>query len=121
MQEILNQINKGQTLDEIILLFEQMCQIPIKDDLLLFETGVFDFTGEDLYYFCLVRQYPNEDDEYYQIHVDILYKPHDLYNNINEQAWSDEVNYFDYIRKSKIYDLLKNQEIDHVEVYIDET
>ena len=42
------------TLDEILDAFREVCQIPVEvedddDDILLFETGVYDFTGEDLF------------------------------------------------------------------------
>ena len=36
------------------------------NDMILFETGTFSFTGENLFYFSLVRQFPNDEDEYYR-------------------------------------------------------
>ena len=62
-------------LPDIVKAFEEMCEEQIDNDMILFETGTFSFTGEPLFYFSLVRQFPNDDDEYYQIHVDVLFKP----------------------------------------------
>ena len=51
-------ITEDMTLDEILDAFREVCQIPVEvedddDDILLFETGVYDFTGEDLFYFSI--------------------------------------------------------------------
>ena len=62
-----NNISVSNTIDEIINIFEEMCKTPIEQDLLLNEYGVYDFTGEDLFYYDLVRQYPDGEDEYYQL------------------------------------------------------
>lgn len=69
-------ITDKMPLENIVDVFEQMCQTPIEEDMILFETGTYSFAGEPFFYFSLVRQYPNnEDDEFYQIHVDVLYAP----------------------------------------------
>lgn len=46
--------------------------------------------------FSLVRQFPNEDEEFYQVHVKVLYKP-------------DNENIFSYIRNSKVFEYAKNK------------
>jgi hypothetical protein len=58
-----NNISSDNTIDEIINVFEEMCKTPIEDDLLLLEYGTYNFTGEKLFYFDLVRQYPDGDGE----------------------------------------------------------
>lgn len=55
---------------EIVDTFCKMCEIDLGDSELLFETGVFSFTCDELYYFSLVRQYEAEGEGYNQIHVD---------------------------------------------------
>ena len=63
-------------LEEIVDVFEQMCSIPLEEEMILFETGTFStFTTEPVFEISLVRQFSNDDEEYYQIHLDILYKP----------------------------------------------
>lgn len=120
-----NEIETKNSLEELISVFERMCDIPIdaEDEMILFETGTYSFTGKPMFMFSLVRQYPNEEEEYYQIHLDIMFEP-TLENSAFQQAtWSDELeeNIFAYIRESQEYLLLKQCVITEIEVYIDET
>lgn len=118
-----NNITEKMPLDEIISAFEQMCQIPAEDDAVLFETGTFSFTGKPLFYFSMVRQLPGEDDEYLQIHVNVLYKPTQENKALNGTEWSDciDENIFDYIRSSQAFACVKDSEYVKVEIFADET
>lgn len=118
-----NTITDKMELDEIIDTFEEMCQTSIEDDMILFETGTYDFTGEPLFYFSLVRQLPNEEEEYIQIHVDVLYKPNQENKKLSESIWNEDLeeNIFDYIRKSKDYNYAKDDQILKIDIYMDET
>lgn len=118
-----NEITNEMTLENIIQVFEKMCRIPIENDMILFETGTCSFTGEPLFYFSLVRQFPNEEDEYYQIHVDVLYKPNEQNKLFNEETWNEGLNedIFDYIRKTEAFTYAKGEKYIEVEIYIDET
>lgn len=95
------EITEKMSLHEIVDAFERMCRIPIADDMILFETGTFSFTGEPLFYFSLVRQFPNAEEEYYQIHVDVLYTPDSTNQAFSFNVWdiNIEENIFDSIRK----------------------
>lgn len=43
--------------------------------MILFETGTFTIFGDEpMFQISLVRQFSNENEEFYQIHVDILYE-----------------------------------------------
>ena len=111
-------------LEEIVDVFEQMCSIPLEDDMILFETGTFStFEPEPVFEISLVRQFPNDDEEYCQIHVDILYKPTGENEIFSETTWDEDLSesIFDYIRKSKVFAYAKNQEYIKVEIYSDET
>ncbi len=110
--------------EEIVTVFEQMCSIPLEEDMILFETGTFStFAPEPVFEISLVRQFPNDDEEYYQIHVDILYKPTDENKIFSEATWNEDLseNIFDYIRKSAAFAYAKNQEYIKAEIYSDET
>ena len=67
-------IVNGMTLDDMINTFEKMYEMPIEnvpadDDLVLFETGTYKWADEKpLFMISLVRQVPNDEDEYIQIH-----------------------------------------------------
>ena len=122
--EFLNDnISANNTVDEIINVFEEMCKTPIEDDLLLLEYGVYNFTGERLFYFDLVRQYPDGDGEYYQIRVSLTFTPDEENAKLYDTLWSDytDENFFDYIRKSSGYRYVKNNPIKFVDIRIDQT
>ena len=98
-------IGDDTPVEEIIDTFEAMCRMPIDDDMILFETGTFDFTGEPLFYFTLIRQFPNEEDEFYQICVNLLFAASEENGAFSETTWNEELSesIFDYIRKSPAY------------------
>ena len=91
-----------QSLDDMISVFEEMCEIPIEEELekmILFETGTYSFAGKPMFNFSFD-------------------------NSSYEQAtWSFEIedNIFDYIKKTKEYMCLKDIPIAKIEVYMDET
>lgn len=125
--ELLKDITReDMNLSELVNAFEKMCKIKIngvdeEEDMILFEVG--GFSGKSWTYFSLVRQFPNEDEEYIQLHLDIRYKI-DTRNNLpSESIWSEEVsgNFFDYIRNSEGYLFLKDKQIIKVDVFMDET
>ncbi len=117
-----NTIIDKMSLENIVDTFEQMCKIPIKEDLILFEAGTYNFTGKPMFYFSLVRQ-SSKSDEYYQLHVDVLYNPASENESYNESRWSDdsEESIFDYIRKSQVFDYAKNSDYEKVEIFLEET
>ena len=118
-----NNISTEQTLDEIINVFEEMCKTLIEEDLLLSEYGVYDFTGEDLFYYDLVRQYPDGEDEYFQLRVSIMFSPDEENRFLQDTLWSDDSdeNFFDYIKKSDGYAYAKVHEFKSIDIRIDQT
>lgn len=118
-----NNISSHNTADEIINVFEEMCKTPIEEDLLLLEYGVYDFTGEELFYYDLVRQYPDGKGEYFQLRVRLMFSPDEEKRCPEDTLWSDDTdeNFFDYIRKSSGYEYAKNHKIKAVDIWIDET
>lgn len=118
-----NTITDKMTLKEIVDIFENACQLMNEDDMILFETGTYNFTGEELFYFSLVKQVPAEDDEYYQLHIDILYKPNAENRKLHSAVWDDglEENIFDYIRNSEAFNYAKKNNYLKIDIYADET
>ena len=117
-----DRITDTTSLDVIINVFEEMCGIPVKNDMILFETGTYSFTGEPLFYFSLVRQFP-KDDEYYQIHIDVLYTPSEENKNFKQNTWNEDIkeNIFSHIKKSREFDFCKDKKISKIEIFLDET
>ena len=100
-----NRISNKLSLADIVNVFEEMCSIPIEEDLILFETGTYSFTGESMFNFSLVRQFPNDDGEYYQIHVDVLYLPEKGNKDFQQTTWNEDIeeNIFNHIKQSQEY------------------
>lgn len=118
------EISEKASLPDIVDAFEKMCSEPIADDMILFETGTFSFTGEPLFYFCLVRQFPKEDDdEFYQIHVEILFQPDSQNCEFSGAVWNEDIeeNIFHFIRKSNVFAYAKSQPYRNIKIYMDAT
>lgn len=62
------------------------------DDSLLFETGVYDFTGEEQFYLSMVRQFTIEVDGEYdymeQIHLEFSYRTDEKLAGLKETFWT---------------------------------
>ena len=116
-------ITGKMSLEDIIRAFESMCRLPVDNDMILFETGTYSFSGEPLFYFSLVRQIPSDEEEYVQIHLDVLYAPAQKNERYQSSIWNEELeeNIFEYIRKSEVYREIKEDEYIKVNVSMDET
>ena len=119
-----NKIRERSSLEEIVNVFERMCSIPLEEDMILFETGTFTTSADEpMFQISLVRQFPNEDEEFYQIHVDIFYETDDENKKMSESIWDEDLseNIFDYIRNSKAFAYAKSKEYHKVKIWCDET
>ncbi len=118
-----NRISDKSGLEDIVNVFEEMCNIPIEEDMILFETGTYSFKGKPMFYFSLVRQFPDDEEEYYQIHVDVLYPPIEENKDFEQNTWNEDIeeNIFDYIKKSSEFDFCKDKKFCEVDIYLDET
>lgn len=117
-------ITDNMQLEDIVKVFEQMCDIPLEDDMILFETGTFtSHSKEPLFQISLVRQCSNEDGEFYQIHVDILYEPDNENKLFSESTWDEDISesIFDHIKESRSFAYAKNKDYIKIEIYLDET
>ena len=110
-------------LEEIVTAFERSFQTPLEEERIFYETGTFSFTGEPRFYFCLVRQFPNGEEEYCQIHVELKYTPTAGCEGFVQTLWSDESggDFFEVIRSSEAFAYAKQQKIIDLDIYMDET
>lgn len=118
-------IKDGMTLDEMIDAFARMCEISVGDpDMLLFQVGNYRFTGEKMLHFNLVRQFQflNED-EYVQLHLDIRYEPSPKTALLFKIKWGDPTDgsFFQMVKSSLAYKIVKNMPIAKVDVRVEET
>lgn len=74
--------------------FRRFAATPVEctDDALLFQCGVYDFTGRDLFHFDLVRQFSfNEDGEFdhmEQFHCTFFYEPIPELRGFETNLWT---------------------------------
>ena len=101
-----------------------MCGTLFDEEMILFETGTFTRLSNDpLFQISLVRQVPNDDEEFYQVHLDIFYKLTSENAEFIGSIWDEDLdeNIFDYIRTSEIFADAKEKEYLKVKIYLDET
>lgn len=70
----------------------------------------------------LARQVSNDDEEFYQVHLDIFYKSTSENAEFSESIWDEDLdeNIFDYIRNSEVFAYAKDKECLKVKIYLDE-
>ena len=117
-------ITDRMSLEDMVTIFEDLCREPIEDEMILFEVGTFtSISDKPLFQLSLVRQAPNEDEEFYQVHLDIFYEASQDNQIFSEAIWDEDIeeNIFDYIRASDVFAYAKKQEYLAVNIYLDET
>ncbi|USK68522.1 hypothetical protein [Peribacillus asahii] len=111
--------------------FKDFCKESVEgeeDKEILFECGVYDFTGEELFHFNLVRQFTvYEEDEYShmeQLHCEFLFKPTDELRKLEVSEWSmdyDDIDdFFNYIENLQEFKIPLNLKSIKSEIYQEE-
>lgn len=119
-------ISQDMTLDQAIQVFFDVVSEaePNDEEMLLFEVGCFRFYGdtEDCL-FSLTRQTPSPDDEFYQMHLEVVYDVTDDVRALSECEWYEEGDddLQEYVFKSEAYNVLKDKKIKEIKVWVDET
>ena len=117
-------ITDKMSLEDMVAIFEDLCREPIDDEMILFEVGTFtNVSDKPLFQLSLVRQVPDEDEEYYQLHLDIFYEASRENQIFSESTWDEDLeeNFFDYIRNSEVFAYAKEEEYLAVKIYLEET
>ena len=119
-----DRITDKMPLEDMVEIFEDLCSVPIEDEMILFETGAYSaISNKPLFQLSLVRQAPNEDEEFYQVHLDVFYEACQENEIFHESIWDEDLeeNIFDYIRASEVFAYAKEQEYQAVKIYLEET
>lgn len=119
-----DRITDKMPLEDMVEIFEDLCSVPIEDEMILFETGAYSaISNKPLFQLSLVRQAPNEDEEFYQVHLDIFYEACRENQIFSESTWDEDLeeNIFDYIRNSEVFAYAKEEEYLAVKIYLEET
>ena len=97
---------------------------PNDEEMLLYEVGCYAFDGsEESCQFCLVRQTPTRDDEFYQMHMVVSYEAGEEERKLDECEWHEEGDddLREYVLGSRAYEVLKDKPILKIQVWVDET
>lgn len=97
---------------------------PNDEALLLYEVGCCSVDiNTKVCRFCLVRQTPSEDGEYYQLYLELQYEMCDELSVLDESHWHDDGDgdLKEYILKSEAYMLLKDKKIMKIKIGVDKT
>ena len=124
LEYLKERITDKMSLEEMVAIFEDLWREPIDDEMILFEVGTFtSISDKPLFQFSLVRQVPNEDEEFYQVHLDIFYQACRENEIFHESTWDEDLeeNIFDYIRNSEVFAYAKEEEYLAVKIYLEET
>jgi len=79
--------------------------------------------GEPMFYFSLVRQFPDVEDEFFRIHMDVKFIPSPNVRGLSGYITGDigDSGFFDKVLDSDIFKILSAEEMQDVQVYIDAT
>ncbi len=113
-------VYKGMTLDEVLDAFQNMCQIPLGHDLILYEAGAYAFNLEPGFYLCLARQYRDSDGISKQIHVNLRCALDQENRLLRESVWNDELDedIFSYIKRTETYNLMRSKNDFEITVFV---
>lgn len=99
-----------------------------EDKEILFQCGVYDFTGEELFHLDFVRQFTvYEEDEYSlmkQLHCEFLFRPTDELSKLESEEWSMDYNevddFFNQIEDLQEFKIPSNLKPIKLEIYQEE-
>ena len=119
-------IDQDMSLDEAIqAFFDVVAEAKPNDgEMLLYEVGCYSVDSDSkACMFCLVRQTPSPDGEFYQIHLELQYDICDEVRSLNECEWHEkgDDDLQEYVKKSEAYKVLKDKQIKRISVWVDET
>lgn len=122
VENLKQKINNSTSLEEIVDIFCEECSAELPEKNFLFETGLYQFTCDEEYYFSLVLQYKEHGDEYVQLHTDVVYPPSMKYEDFASCEWIEDIDEFkQFVLASEEYRLLQTEAIFKVDIYIEET
>ncbi len=122
VENLKQKINNSTSLEEIVDIFCEECSAELPEKNFLFETGFYQFTCDEEYYFSFVLQYKDSGDEYLQLHTDVVYPPSMKYEDFASCEWIEDIDEFkQFVLASEEYRLLQTEAIFKVDIYIEET
>ena len=117
-------VSDSMSFGQIVDLFEQLCEHPTKDELIVFEAGTYAFIGTDGFTVSLSRQIPNgTDDEFFLIRAELSFAPDAENKAIEDVMWLDLAHGDDFsaVRSSDAFLYADSHTPNHIELRIEET
>ena len=119
-------IDQDMSLDEAIqAFFDVVAEAkPNDEEMLLYEVGCYSVDSDSkACMFCLVRQTPSPDGEFYQMHLELQYDICDEVRSLSECEWHEkgDDDLQEYVKNSEAYKVLKDKPIKKISVWVDET
>ena len=110
-------IEECETAVELVTEFMEMEEQELDIDQLLFPET------ETMFCFSLVRRFPDVEDEFFRIHMDVKFSISEDNRNLTTTLLSDQIagDFFDAVLASDIFKQLSNEEMQDVCIYIDVT
>ncbi|PEQ88660.1 hypothetical protein CN481_19340 [Bacillus sp. AFS006103] len=127
-----NKIGEGTNdIKKVWETFKAFCKEPVEgeeDKEILFQCGVYDFTGKELFHLDFVRQFTvYEEDEYSRmehLYCEFLFKPTDELSKLETGEWSmdyDDIDdFFHHIEKLQEFKIPLNLKPIKSEIYQEE-
>lgn len=115
-------LNDSSTIEECVSAFEKECKEPFDEEMLLFECGTYSW-NKGKFSFALTRQFPDGQDEFFHVTMELLFDPDDTNKKLFDSAWDDHIkgDFFDYVRRSKSYHYAQENKAIKVRIYMSQT
>ncbi|WP_079508754.1 hypothetical protein [Mesobacillus jeotgali] len=96
-----------------------------EEKVILFQCGVFNFTGENRFYFDFVRQFTSEDGGTLQLHCEYVFEPDNQLKKIETSIWyfesdGDLEDYFAEIENLNEFKIPLNYMPSEMNLYLEE-
>lgn len=124
-----NETTKKMQLEELVVLFQKMSNVIVKDvsdtnaaDIFLMQAETVMYAGKLMFSFSLVRQIPLED-EFLKLGMEVIYELNTKNKLVSDSYWSDEVDgdFFAFVKNTEIYESMSKEKVYDVRVFWEET
>ena len=125
--KVMKRVDKSMSFEQLVFFFKKIASIEVIDidyeeELLFMQSEVVTYKNKLMFGVLLVRQIPFGD-EYIQLGMQVIYELNEKNKGIGSAIWSDcvEGDFFSFVRKTEVYQLVEKEKIFDVQVFMEET